>query len=67
MSSLGPEILKWTSARGISQRKLARLAGVTPGYISYIVSGSKEPSLPVLQRIAAALGCEVVVRFEARP
>ena len=47
-------------AKGMSQRDLARKAGVTPGYIAQLEMGlRKNPSLIVLQRLAKALGVKV--------
>lgn len=42
---------------GITQRDLARMVGVTGGYISQIENGTKTPSVKTLQKIANALGC----------
>ena len=46
------ELLRRTRAeRRLSQRELARLAGVTQSTISDIESGKRQPSLPLLGRI----------------
>lgn len=44
----------------MTQRDLARRAKVTPGYIAQLETGMKKnPSLPVLRRLAKALGVPV--------
>lgn len=43
-------------AAGMSQMKLARLAGITPSALSQIESGDVQPSLATLRRLARALG-----------
>jgi transcriptional regulator with XRE-family HTH domain len=48
------------AARGLTQRALAKKAVVTPGYIALLETGRKtNPSLPVLRRLAKALGVRV--------
>jgi len=41
---------------GISQERLAELAGITRGYVSRIETGDVEISLAVFVRLATALG-----------
>lgn len=43
------------SAKSVSQTKLARDSGLTPGYISLIESGQRAPSLGALESMAKAL------------
>jgi transcriptional regulator with XRE-family HTH domain len=43
----------------MSQRKLAGASHVTPSSVSYIESGKRIPSLPVLERLAKALDVDV--------
>ncbi|MEP3631509.1 MAG: helix-turn-helix domain-containing protein [Shimia thalassica] len=43
-------------ARGIKQADLAKLVGVSPGYISELVAGKKTPSIETLDRILSATG-----------
>ncbi|MDO6483073.1 helix-turn-helix domain-containing protein [Shimia thalassica] len=43
-------------ARGIKQADLAKLVGVSPGYISELVAGKKTPSIETLNRILSATG-----------
>jgi len=43
--------------RGLSKNKLARMSGVSQGYLSDLERGKKEaPSAPILARVAEALG-----------
>ena len=41
--------------RQIPRKVIANVAGVSEVFISYIISGKKIPSIPVLQRIAKYL------------
>ena len=45
--------------REIPQEKLAEVCGVSQAYISYVVSGKKVPSVPVLKTIADFLGVKM--------
>lgn len=38
--------------RGVSQTELARVAGVSEAFVSYVIRGYKMPSVDVLKRIA---------------
>lgn len=42
---------------GMQQTELANRAGIRQSSLSLIEKGSRNPSVPVLARIAAALGC----------
>ena len=47
------------TSKGLTQRDLAAKAKVTPGYIAQIEMGlRKNPSLPVLRRLARSLGVD---------
>src|SRR5579884_4509498 len=46
---------------GLSQVELARRAGVTQSVVSAYESGARQPSLPTLQRLVQATGCELKV------
>jgi transcriptional regulator with XRE-family HTH domain len=46
--------------RGLTQEQVAQKAGVTKNYITMLETGArKTPSLPVLKRLAKALGVPV--------
>jgi len=51
------------SQTGVSQRQLAELAGMPQSTIARIESGTRQPSLPVLARILAAVDLEVRIRL----
>lgn len=61
--SIGQEIRSQRLDAGISQRALARAAGVDAGFLSQIESGDREPSLSVLSALADALGGDLRVRL----
>ena len=51
---------KHREAKGMTQEQVAQKAGVTKQYITMLEAGKrKSPSLPVLQRLAKALGVPV--------
>jgi transcriptional regulator with XRE-family HTH domain len=41
---------------GITQEKLAFLAGLHPTYVSMLENGRKSPTVDILERVARALG-----------
>lgn len=45
-------------ARGLSQLQLAKLSGVSYGYISELENGKKSPTLDILCKLAKALDCK---------
>jgi transcriptional regulator with XRE-family HTH domain len=58
-------IKKLREERGWSQAKLAKEAAVTDAYIAMLETGvRKNPSLPVLKRLARALGVPVTELLE---
>lgn len=63
---LGDRIRELRTEKGLSVRKLARLSGLTPGFISQVESGKSEPSLASLRNIARALGVSLA-RFMDAP
>jgi uncharacterized protein len=46
---------------GLSQEELGRRAGVTQSVVSAYESGARQPSLPTLERLVRAAGCELDV------
>jgi DNA-binding XRE family transcriptional regulator len=48
---------------GLSQLQLARAAGMQPDSVERFESGAYLPSLPVLERIAKALGVSLDIRL----
>lgn len=53
---VGDNIKRLLEAKGISQRQLAREAGISQPLLCQIERGTKKPSLPVGVAIAKALG-----------
>ena len=49
---------------GLTKAALADAAGLDKSYITYIESGAKVPSIEVLEKLAEAMGMDLVVRFE---
>lgn len=43
---------------GLTQEKLAEVAGTSPRYVQALESGEYWPSLPALRKLQAALGCD---------
>ena len=54
-AELGRLVKERREARRMSQRALARAAGVTSAYISLIERGLRAPDRPVVERLAEAL------------
>ena len=62
---LGYRVKTLREHRALTQRDLARKARVTQPYVALLESGArKSPSLPVLQRLAKALGVRVTALLE---
>lgn len=53
---MGEKIKEYMEEKDVSQAELAKAAGVSEAFISYVVDGKKMPSVPVLKRIAQRLG-----------
>ena len=70
-AGLGPALRRLRLRRGLSQRELARRAGVTRSMISSYERGTNLPSLPTLDRLLGALevspiGLVVAIRERER-
>lgn len=52
---------------GLDQQSLAEIASVSVHALSDIESGKGNPTLSVLNRLAAAVGMDVVLRVRATP
>jgi ribosome-binding protein aMBF1 (putative translation factor) len=63
---IGREVRTLREAKGWSQRELAEAAGMTQPAIARCEAGGTVPTLPVLERLAAALDVELVVRLTPR-
>jgi transcriptional regulator with XRE-family HTH domain len=60
---LAAEVRELREKRGLSQRELAERLGTTQSAVARLEAGSVSPSLPTLDKLADALGVELVVGF----
>jgi transcriptional regulator with XRE-family HTH domain len=60
---LATEFLVAREDAGISLRRLARAAGISPTTVGAIERGEAEPGLAVMTRLATALGMSLSVRL----
>jgi DNA-binding transcriptional MerR regulator/quercetin dioxygenase-like cupin family protein len=65
--ALGARVRALRSGRGTSLRELASAAGLSPSYLSAIERSTSSPSVAALQKIAAALGSNLVNMLSDRP
>ena len=65
MDNIGPRLKTIRSHQGLSQRRLARLAGVSNATISLIEHGRTDPSMGLLRRILDAMGISFADFFAA--
>jgi len=59
----GRNIRSLRRQKGLTQEKMAELAGINPKYLGEIERGIKNPTALVVQRLASALGvpvCEIL-------
>ncbi|VFB00999.1 helix-turn-helix domain-containing protein [Nocardia cyriacigeorgica] len=63
---LGRTIRQLRKERGWSQTRLAEAAEMTQSAVARFEAGGTIPSLPVLERLAAALNAELVVQVKPR-
>jgi DNA-binding XRE family transcriptional regulator len=57
-SPFGPKVRSLRTAAGLSQSRLADLAGISMSYVSLIERGKHRPAAEIVDRLAAALGVE---------
>jgi transcriptional regulator with XRE-family HTH domain len=65
--TIGTAIRLRRRALGMTQARLARMAGLDQPAVSRLESGSRLPPLPVLERVANALGLRVTIGLEPLP
>ncbi|MFN8630463.1 MAG: helix-turn-helix transcriptional regulator [Chloroflexota bacterium] len=65
LRALGEEIRRLREDAGLSQNAVAKAAGIAQAHLSAIEAGTAEPSLLILERIGAALGADLSVRYFA--
>ncbi|MFI6517366.1 helix-turn-helix domain-containing protein [Spirillospora sp. NPDC050679] len=63
-ASIGGQIRRRRRALRLTQARLAELADLDQPAVSRLESGARIPPLPVLERVGAALGLRLVLRFE---
>ncbi|MFI9567388.1 helix-turn-helix domain-containing protein [Streptomyces rishiriensis] len=51
----------WTSTTGLTQARLAGQAGMSQGALSRLEHGRGVPTLPLLERLAAALSSNLLI------
>lgn len=56
-------ILEARREKGITQKELSELTGIAQGDISKLESGSANPSVRTLERVATALGKRLKIEF----
>jgi ribosome-binding protein aMBF1 (putative translation factor) len=63
---LGRAVRQLRERRGWSQSQLAQASGMTQSAVARFEVGGTVPTLPVLERLAAALDVDLSVKFEPR-
>lgn len=61
---IGAAVRERRLALGLTQVELAARAGMTQSALSRLEGGGTVPTIPVLDRIAAAMGAELAVTFQ---
>ena len=63
MIDFGSTIKQFRIKEKISQKELAKQAGITPSYLSSLEKGKNAPSITLLKKISAVLNvpCEIVL------
>jgi ribosome-binding protein aMBF1 (putative translation factor) len=62
-ATLGQMARELRERRGLSQAQVARSAGMQPAFLDKFEAGAYLPSLPVLERLAKALGVALDIRM----
>jgi ribosome-binding protein aMBF1 (putative translation factor) len=63
---LGKTVRELRERQGWTQTRLAEAAGMTQPAVARFEAGGTVPTLPVLERLAHALGADLVVRLAPR-
>ena len=56
-SQIGKRIKERRKIKGLTQEKLAELCEISPGFLAYIESGKRAPSLETIYNISCVLEC----------
>lgn len=67
LANLGATIRAWRKKADLTMGQLGELAGVDPGFLTYIETGKKAPSLATLAKIAQGLKVPLSELFKAAP
>lgn len=57
-------IIDARNEKGITQKELSSITGITQGDISKLENGTANPSIRTLQRVAEGLGKNLVIQFK---
>ena len=52
----------WIESQGLRKSKVAEMLGITPIHLSYILGGSRNPSIDLEERIRALIDTEAVFK-----
>lgn len=63
VSKIGTAIRSAADGAGLSQKALAKKISKSPQMLSAVVRGKANPSITLLNDIAAACGCKLVISF----
>lgn len=53
------KLAEYLERNNISQARFGEMIGVSGTMVFYLIKGFKQPSIPLLKRIASELGCTV--------
>lgn len=57
-------MMKARNEKGITQKELSSITGITQADISKLENGTANPSIKTLQRLANALGKNLIIQFK---
>ena len=63
---LGASVRRMREAKGLTQKQLAEAANMTQPAVARFEAGGTVPSIPLLERLAAALDAELTVSVHPR-
>lgn len=58
-SQIGKRIKERRKSKGLTQEKLAEKCEISPGFLAYIESGKRAPSLETIYNISCVLECSL--------
>ena len=64
--ALASAVMDARNRAGLTQKQLARKMGTTQPVVARLESGRVRPSMRTLERLAAATGSRLLIRFEPR-